>query len=106
MISTDLRPSTPECTHLSPAYIYDANGYKRWCIDCGTELTKVDEEASWVQGGADVPHWAIALAVIVLALILGMLLIVMGVLVSPSESSGPRVTPTTYGYPSVVHSTP
>lgn len=31
------RFEVPMCTCLSkrPAFIYDANGHKSWCVDCG-----------------------------------------------------------------------
>lgn len=32
---------------------YDANGWQRWCVDCGTEI----DERAWDPNGGDVPFW-------------------------------------------------
>lgn len=84
------------------AYAFDANGFKRWCIDCEAPLG----EASWAEGGHEMPTWASAL-VLVLA---GLLLLVVVSLVYLSGrganldgtagiAPGVRATPATYGPP-------
>lgn len=81
------------------AYTYDANGHRRWCIDCGTELG----EQSWHPEGADVHPRINAL---VLALAMALVLCLAGLyLVTGGISAGPPVpshTPTTYGPPPTV----
>jgi hypothetical protein len=77
------------------AYTYDANGHKRWCIDCKTEL---GEEASWHPDGRDVPEWLIG-AFIVLAALLAACLVVLFTLGPSDDDPGPVHTPTTYGPP-------
>lgn len=57
------------------AYVYDANGHGRWCIDCGAEL---NEQASWHPDGADVPGWALAAAVTIVSI----LLVLVGILMT------------------------
>ncbi len=42
------------------AYKYDANGAKRWCVDCGAPL---NDEQSWHPHGSEAPGWVVALIV-------------------------------------------
>ena len=84
------------------AYTYDANGYKRWCVDCGTELGEV----AYHEDGADVPPQWIGAAIAALA---GLVLLVgiaraRGGHGTNSRGTGGidggvRGTPTTYGPP-------
>lgn len=83
-------------------YTYDANGWRRWCSDCGAELG----ERSWAENGLDVPRSAIGGAVVLLILVLAVVagLIIMGL--SPANSPGPGgptapsvVTPSPRGFP-------
>lgn len=85
------------------AYTYDANGHKRWCIDCGVELG----ERSWHPNGADVSNRSLGGALVALLL----LLVLAGVLIWGSLAwkvlvgdtpAVPVHTPTTYGPPPTV----
>jgi hypothetical protein len=87
-----------------PAYTYDANGHGRWCADCGAPLG----EQSWVEGGADVPDWALGAVIAALGLVLALVvsLVAMG---GPGTNGGgqggidgprpPVVTPETIPWP-------
>jgi len=84
------------------AYVYDANGHGRWCIDCGAELG----EQSWHPDGADVPSWAIGAAITLLG---GILLVVVLLMALGGQGAnrddrggtggGATVLPSTYGPP-------
>lgn len=80
------------------AHTYDANGYQRWCIDCGAELgTPRQRHSNWWYFWSTIMWTALAGAVFVL--------IVMFVFASGTPHD-PSVVPSTYGPPSVVHSKP
>lgn len=82
------------------AYTYDANGHKRWCIDCGAEL---GEEASWHPEGEGVPTWWVGLLIAMLAVIV-FAVILMCVTWNSDAPFGvqPSSIPTTYGPPPTV----
>ena len=84
------------------AYVYDANGHKRWCIDCGTQLG----EQAYRPDGADVPHWALGAFIVgltVLLLLVGIAMALGGHGTNSQDTGGigggVRATPTTYGPP-------
>lgn len=82
------------------AYRYDANGYKRWCIDCGVELG----EQAWHPDGADVGPRGIG-AVFAGAGLIAMLVLVILFGSAMTDGAGtpvPPHVPTTYGPPPTV----
>lgn len=91
-----VRPATPvECGHEGPDEVYDANGWKRWCANCGAPLYHVERERSGL-------FWPVLLFIV--AWIVLVVISLSGA--TDSEPAGPRVTPTAYPNPPVVHSTP
>lgn len=78
------------------AYRYDANGHKRWCIDCDAPL---GEEAAWHPNGADPPFWLLGLALVVFCLFVLLALLSVSSGNPGTRSPGPVSTPTTYGPP-------
>lgn len=84
------------------AYVYDANGHRRWCIDCRAELGEVE----WLEGGHDVPDWAIGAAFAVLGLVLLLVCLMLALASPPANDGAPggtlapsRATPSPYGPP-------
>lgn len=78
------------------SYVYDANGYRRWCIDCGDELG----EQAWHANGADVPSRVLGTIIAGFALVaLLVITVLIGLRFTSDDDPGPRVTPTTYGPP-------
>ncbi len=81
------------------AYRYDANGHKRWCIDCGAELG----ERSWDPDGAEVSNrWLGGLLAAAALIIFSIAVLLAVVLPFGPGSSAPVQIPTTYGPPSTV----
>lgn len=77
------------------AYKYDANGYKRWCIDCGAELG----EQAYHPDGADVPTWWIGLFIFLVGLVVLVVVLLGAAWNGAFDGPVPTSTPTTYGYP-------
>lgn len=84
------------------AYTYDANGYRRWCIDCGEPLG----EQSWVEDGADVPNWLIGFVIAAVGVLLALVVFLAalpphGTNQEPpgGTGGGVRATPSPYGPP-------
>ena len=80
------------------AHKYDANGYKRWCIDCGAELG----ERSHHPDGADVPAWGVGLFIFLLGLIVLTVVLLGAAWNGAFDGPLPTSTPTTYGPPPTV----
>lgn len=83
-------------------YTYDANGHRRWCTDCGDELG----EQAWVEGGAEVPNWALGLVFVGLGLVLLAVVALCTLGGQPTNERGPagtttpgRATPSPYSFP-------
>ena len=72
------------------AYIYDANGHGRWCIDCNEPLGEVPARES---------HPFAWLAIAVLALALLGLFAALIMRLEPPGNPVPFHTPTTHGAP-------
>jgi hypothetical protein len=80
------------------AFNFDANGRKRWCVDCGAELG----EQAWHPNGDQVPHQFMGAALAVAALVVLLLFGIWFCLNVPVDRD-PTFhiqTPTTYGPPS------
>jgi hypothetical protein len=78
------------------AYTYDANGHRRWCIDCGTELG----EQAWHADGEDVSPRVLGTIIAGFALVALLVVTVLcGLHVATGDDPGPEVTLTTYGPP-------
>jgi hypothetical protein len=77
------------------AYVYDANGYKRWCVDCGAPL---GEEASWHPEGMDASSGLLS-ALMVLAGLIVVIVLAFVWISDARDDPGPMQTPTTYGQP-------
>ena len=91
-----MRTSIPEvCDHRTPSYIFDANGWKRWCGLCHAPLNH-DPETERFNALVFVPFFlAVGIA------ILFFLVVNAGI----DRGSSP-VAPVTYGPSPVVHSVP
>lgn len=106
----ELRPSVPHPTDRScktpAAFTYDANGYRRWCVNCGTEL---GEHAEPVGSDYQAATW-VGILLLVLLVVAAALAIYgrnsggagvprgeSGGLVSSCETGEPKPTP--YPYP-------
>lgn len=84
------------CDHTRPDQVYDANGYGRWCGQCGDSLVEVD---GW-------GIWPLVLFVLSPILVLMLYVSVVAMLPTPADRPGPRVTPSSYPNPPVVRLVP
>lgn len=82
------------------AYTHDANGHKRWCIDCGAELG----EQAWHPNGADVSPRGVGLLFVVVGILLALLVSVVLAALVPAgdEPVTPPRTPTTQNQPTAM----
>lgn len=81
------------------AYIYDANGHGRWCINCRAELG----EQAWHPDGADVSPRGIGAVLAGAAFIAFLVLCLMfGYTLAGTDPPVPVHTPTTYSPPTTV----
>ena len=82
------------CTHTGPAYVFDANGWKRWCVDCGAPLNHEERQPNLLV-------WPVVLFMAAL-----FFLIALSLAISSPVKDGPYVTPSLYPNPPVVRSVP
>ncbi len=85
----------------TPAVKYDANGWKRWCVDCDAQLGPVGDDGAleWVEGGLEVPEWAVLTFVVVwVTVVLMAVFLAFGPEMAQAPVD-PSNLPSTYGPP-------